>query len=147
MPYVINIDGGTRGNPGPSAWGVVIQPPGQPKINLCGVMDNATNNEAEYEALIQALTWLNEHAITESTTIYGDSKLVVNQVGGTWNVNQESLIPIWAVAYGLYNDRKDLYGVQLIHIPREENSEADALCNKIMDEHGFVFKRNERKSK
>jgi ribonuclease HI len=148
MAYVINIDGGTRGNPGPSALGVVIHTPNKGKVEIAEFIENATNNEAEYSALIRALEWLRDNKVTGNVLIQSDSMLIVNQVAGTWQVKQESLMGHWALAYGLYTEVADMVAkLQLVHVPREENKEADALCNRVMDERGVKFERRERLAK
>lgn len=146
MPYFVFTDGGTRGNPGPAAAAAIIQTPNKGKVTIEKFLPNATNNEAEYEALIEALKWLNEEHILGQIVIKMDSQLVVRQVNGEYTVRQETLLPYWETAVGLFEAVKErAASVQLIHIPRAENVEADALCNKIMDAHGAVFQRNERK--
>lgn len=144
MTYFLNTDGGTRGNPGGSACGVFIRTP-EYTTEIGEFIENATNNEAEYAGLICALRWLKENKITDDVIINSDSKLIVNQVAGTWQVNVESLIPFWAQAWELYNELKgQCASLILQYVPRAENAEADAICNRVMDEHGVVFQRRER---
>jgi ribonuclease HI len=152
MAYIIHIDGGSRvrhgGGPGSgAAWAAVVQPPNDAKIELTGFVEDASNNEMEYEALIQALQWLVNKKIQGNIVIFSDSQLVVNQILGLWMIRQESLMPFWANALALIEELKDqAASVQLSHIRREENPEADALCNKTMDENTSRKENNETSS-
>lgn len=130
---VIYCDGGSRGNPGPSAIGaVVLDPSSDPPRRLATVSERigiTTNNVAEYRALIAGLeaaapfrAWV--------VRVRADSKLVVEQVKGTWKVKQPHLRPL------LEEARKLLAGyaeVDLQHVPRAENTDADALVNAALD--------------
>ena len=130
---VIYCDGGSRGNPGPSAIGaVVLDPSSDPPRRLATVSERigvTTNNVAEYRALIAGLEAAAPfHA--RIVRVRADSKLVVEQVKGTWKVKQPHLRPL------LEEARKLLAGyaeADLQHVPRAENTDADSLVNAALD--------------
>ena len=130
---VIYCDGGSRGNPGPSAIGaVVLDPSTDPPRPLAAVSERigvTTNNVAEYRALIAGLDAAAPFG-ARRVRIRADSKLVVEQVKGTWKVKQPHLRPL------LEEARKLLAGYQEVdvqHVPRAENAAADALVNAALD--------------
>jgi len=125
----ITIDGAARGNPGPAAYAYVISSPAQPDIEESGCLGKATNNVAEYAALVRAL----ERAATlggDELEINSDSELLVKQMNGQYRVKHPDL-------RSLYNEARELCRrfkrVSIRHIPREENSRADRLCNVALD--------------
>jgi len=127
----IHIDGGSRGNPGPAGVGVVIiGPDGQMTERIHRYIGEATNNVAEYHALLLAL----ERARTLGCTdveVYSDSELLVRQIQGRYQVRNAALRPLFAKA------RERIAGFRrfkIQHVPREQNAEADALANRGMDE-------------
>jgi probable phosphoglycerate mutase len=129
--FTAHIDGGARGNPGPAGWGAVIQDAsGQTVIELMGALPHATNNVAEYQGLIAALTWGVEHGAT-SLAIKSDSLLIVQQMRGVYKVKHEGLKPLYGQARLLAHK---IGRVTYAHIPREENRDADRLANQAMDE-------------
>jgi ribonuclease HI len=130
---VVYCDGGSRGNPGPSAIGaVVLDPTSDPPRRLAEVSERigiTTNNVAEYRALIAGLEAAAPFGAAR-VRVRADSKLVVEQVKGTWKVKQPHLRPL------LEQARKLLAGyaeVDLQHVPRAENTDADALVNAALD--------------
>jgi ribonuclease HI len=130
---IVFADGGSRGNPGPSAIGaVVIDPSTSPPTRLAAVSERigiATNNVAEYKALIAGLLAAQQFS-PRTVHVRADSKLVIEQLAGRWKVKQPHLKPLHAHAKALLDsfDRVDL-----AHVPREENTEADALVNAALD--------------
>ena len=130
---VVYFDGGARGNPGPAAIGaVVLDPSSTPPSRLAAVSERigeTTNNVAEYRALIAGLE---AAAATPSRTVKvrGDSKLVIEQVAGRWKVKQEHLRPLHAKARDLLSHYEV---VDLAHVRRELNTDADALVNAALD--------------
>lgn len=100
MAFSIVFDGGSLGNPGKGYGSFEITSDGEPYhfVNRMPFGDNLTNNQAEYMALIEALTWLandlNDRRSDAKVTIYGDSKLVINQVNGTWKVKNANMVPL-----------------------------------------------------
>jgi ribonuclease HI len=127
----IHTDGAARGNPGPAAYAFVIQRRGQPPIEEAGVLGDATNNQAEYTALVRAL----EHALAlgpdHRIVVHSDSELMVKQLNGEYRVKNEELRP-------LYEDILDMRrqftgGVTFVHVRRAQNKRADELCNEALD--------------
>ena len=138
---IIHTDGGMlRTNPGPAVWAFVVreQEGGEIIHVSSGHIDdaNSTNNVAEYRALIQALIFA-EFKLPRPHTVQirSDSKLIVNQVNGVWSVKHESMLGLWAECVERI-DALLLKGinVDLQHIHREENVEADAECNRLKEE-------------
>lgn len=124
------IDGGARGNPGPAGYGVfIVDAQGATLAELHGPLGTATNNVAEYNGLLAALAWAIDHGHTR-VHIKADSKLLVEQMKGTYRVKNAGLIP-------LHRDARELVArighVAFEHIPRERNKEADRLSNLGMD--------------
>lgn len=131
-PVVIYTDGGARGNPGPAALGVVIYEGGEHIAELKRYLGEATNNVAEYEALIAGLEAAKERGLsTRAVEVRMDSELIVKQMRGEYKVKDANLKRLHARA------KEALVGfssAQFVHIPREENAEADALVNEALDE-------------
>lgn len=130
MKLTINIDGGSRGNPGPAAYGCYLQPEGMPAIELKGKLGRTTNNVAEYHGLIRGL----EKAIeigANDVFIRADSELLVRQMTGVYRVKNDNIIPLYHVAQELI---KRLGHVSFQHVYREQNSQADRLCNEALDD-------------
>jgi probable phosphoglycerate mutase len=129
--YIVHIDGGARGNPGPAGWGVVIQSDqGTPVAELYGAIGCATNNVAEYSGLLSALGWCAEHGAAH-VHVRSDSLLLVQQMLGKYRVRNEGLKPLHGRAR-LLSAR--IGRVTYEHVPRESNREADRLANLAMDE-------------
>lgn len=126
----IHTDGGARGNPGPAAFAYVIQREGAPTIEEAGCIGEATNNQAEYTALIRAL----EHAARLGTEhrlhIHSDSELLVKQMNGDYRVKDEGLKPLYEQARRLTSR---FANVAIRHIPRAQNGWADRLYNAALD--------------
>ena len=120
------IDGASKGNPGPSSIGVVICQEGRTIKNIASCIGRATNNVAEYTALIYAL----QEALilkAESVKINTDSQLLYRQINKVYKIKSPNII-------GLYNQAVHLMSafkkVAINHIPRENNRGADKLANK-----------------
>jgi ribonuclease HI len=129
-----HIDGGARGNPGPAGFGVhvVVADTGAPVAGLYGFLGVATNNIAEYAALLALL----EHALALAPPVLevrSDSLLLVRQMIGAFKVKDPKLQVLHAAARRLAGQ---LPRVTYVHVPREMNKEADALANQAMDEQG-----------
>lgn len=131
MKCRVYIDGAARGNPGPAGIGVVIYVEGeeQPRREVYGYLGEATNNEAEYKAMLRAFEELIALSAQE-IILYSDSQLLVRQMLGEYKVRHERLRPLYEKAQE-YAQR--FSSVQCIHIPREKNREADALANRGID--------------
>ncbi len=130
---VIYCDGGARGNPGPAAIGaVVLDPSTEPPTRLATVSERigvATNNVAEYRALVAGLEAAREFP-ARRVRVRADSQLLVRQLEGRYRVKQAHLRPFFERARELLGEYED---VELVHVPREENTEADALVNAALD--------------
>lgn len=133
---VIYTDGGSRGNPGPSAIGVVIKNEKESLIKKYGeFLGKKTNNEVEYEAVISALKKVKalfgkETAKKMQILIKMDSELVKKQLSGEYKIEEERLFPYFIK---IWNLKMDFGKIEFQHIPREQNKEADALVNEELD--------------
>jgi ribonuclease HI len=136
--YIANIDGGSRGNPGPAAYAVVLRDPnGKVILELAKQFGRDTNNVAEYYGLLAALDYAAAHGIT-ALRIRSDSELLVRQMHGTYRVRSEDLKPLYERAVKLSRQFK-YFAIE--HVRRELNREADALANAAMDQasgHGEI---------
>lgn len=129
--YVVNIDGGSRGNPGPAAYGVVIRDPrGEVVARLKKYIGRATNNVAEYYGLIAALDYAQSHGI-RALRIESDSELLVNQMRGRYKVKSADLKPLFERAQ---KTSRSFESFRIEHVYRERNAEADRLANQALDE-------------
>jgi ribonuclease HI len=130
---VVYCDGGSRGNPGPAAIGaVVLDPNTEPPLRLAEVSERigiTTNNVAEYRALIAGLEAAAPYG-ARRVRVRADSMLVIQQLRGKWRVKQPHLKPLHDQARGLLATYDD---VDLQHVPREDNTDADALVNAALD--------------
>jgi ribonuclease HI len=130
---VIYADGGARGNPGPAAIGaLVLDPATTPPTRLATVsarIGSTTNNVAEYRAVIAALEAA-EAFPARAVRVRADSMLVIEQLAGRWKVKQAHLKPLHARARELLEAYDE---VDLAHVPRAQNADADALVNAALD--------------
>jgi len=126
-----NIDGGSRGNPGPAAYGVVIRDGrGEIVAKLKKYIGRMTNNVAEYYGLIAAMDYAQSHSI-RVLHIESDSELLVKQMRGQYKVKSEDLRPLFERAKKM-SQAFDSFRIE--HVYREQNREADALANEALDE-------------
>ncbi|WP_287153037.1 ribonuclease HI family protein [Candidatus Solincola tengchongensis] len=124
------IDGAARGNPGPAAIGVVVLTRQGRRVAAFGeAIGEATNNFAEYTALVHALRLLSVYEV-DRLRIYADSELVVRQIQGLYRVKERSLRSLHSQVMSMLGRYRD-WSIQ--HIPREENREADRLANQALD--------------
>jgi ribonuclease HI len=132
---IIYTDGGARNNPGPAGAGVVIID-GKKTFEFKKYLgDHQTNNWAEYEAVALALHEAKKHGLAgRPIELRMDSKLVVEQILGNWKIKEPTLKPQAAKVRTLL---ADFPKHRFVHIPREENSEADRLVNEAIDEAGL----------
>jgi ribonuclease HI len=131
--YKIFSDGGARGNPGPAGIGAVIyNPQGEKIAELSYYLGVATNNQAEYQALIMALKKAKELSILK-LECYLDSELVVRQLNREYKVKNKDLAPLFLQVHNLSLQFKN---ISFIHVRRELNKEADKLANLAMDKGG-----------
>ena len=123
-------DGGSRGNPGPSGYGVWIESEnGAPLAELSEFLGIRTNNVAEYQGLLAALGWAVEHG-TEALRVVSDSELMVKQIKGQYSVKSPDLKPLYEEAKRRIA-KLDRFEMQ--HVLRGKNKEADRLANEAMD--------------
>jgi ribonuclease H / adenosylcobalamin/alpha-ribazole phosphatase len=136
--YLIRTDGAARGNPGPASSGAALfdlrrpdarDPRAVPDASISDFLGVQTNNVAEYTGVVRALELARELGAREVHMLL-DSKLIVEQLAGRWRVKDAKLIPLWAAA------RRTLAGFDRWtagHVPRAQNSVADALANEAID--------------
>jgi ribonuclease HI len=126
-----NIDGGSRGNPGPASYGVVIRDPrGEIVATLKKYIGRTTNNVAEYYGLIAALDYAQSHGI-RALHVESDSELLVQQMRGRYKVKSADLRPLFERAKKM---SQSFESFRIEHVYREQNREADALANEALDE-------------
>lgn len=133
--FFIHADGGARGNPGPSAIGVVIEGAGIEKKEYGEYIGVTTNNVAEYQAVIFGLKKLkqligSEKAGESVVGVYADSELLVKQSRGEYKVKEPGLQDLFME---LWNLRLDFKKVTFEHVMRENNKEADKMVNYALD--------------
>ena len=138
MPNQISIycDGGARGNPGPAASAFVVKDSSGKIIHEQGFyLGTATNNQAEYQAVIEALKWLSTMNHQLSTiNFYLDSQLVVNQLKGEYKVKDPGLkIKHLEIKRLISNFKFQISN--FVYVPREQNSRADFVVNQTLDNH------------
>jgi len=133
----VYIDGGSRGNPGDAAIGVVVYNDKGEEIYRFGEKIGAkTNNVAEYSALIRAL----EHLVKmisnpdEKILIYSDSELLVKQINGIYKVKNKKLKTLYDKAKGLLKNFKN---IEIKHIVREKNTVSDWIVNRVLDNREY----------
>jgi ribonuclease HI len=129
--YRANIDGGSRGNPGPAAYGVVIgDARGEIVARLKKYIGRATNNVAEYYGLIAAMDYAQSHGV-RALRVESDSELLVKQMRGLYKVKSADLQPLFERAKKM---SQTFESFRIDHVYREQNREADALANEALDE-------------
>jgi ribonuclease HI len=127
---IVNVDGGSRGNPGPAAIAaVVIDPSGEVLAERAERIGEATNNVAEYRALLLGIDLAKQLGV-DQVELVGDSMLIVEQVRGNWKVKQEHLRPLHAEVTEALDD---LGSWSIRHVRRGENERADELLNHALD--------------
>jgi ribonuclease HI len=128
--YRVNIDGGSRGNPGPASYGVVVRDPrGEIVVKLKKYIGRMTNNVAEYYGLIAALDYAQSHGV-RAVRVESDSELLVKQMRGQYKVKSGDLRPLFERARKM-SQVFDFFSIA--HVYREQNREADALANEALD--------------
>jgi ribonuclease HI len=131
--YTANIDGASRGNPGPASYAVILRDPnGKVVLELAKKLGRDTNNVAEYYALLAALDYAVTHGI-KSLRVRSDSELLVRQMQGRYKVKSADLKPLHERAAKL---SRQLEYFVIEHVPREANRDADALANVALDSSG-----------
>lgn len=125
----LTTDGGARGNPGPAGIGYVLEILKEETIEHGEYIGEATNNQAEYQALIGGLTRAFDEGV-KKLEVHMDSELVIKQMKGEYRVKHPELKPLHAEAHHL---AKQFTSISFRHIPREKNKTADRLVNEAVD--------------
>jgi probable phosphoglycerate mutase len=127
---IAHCDGGSRGNPGPSGYGAVIEDAnGRVVAELSGYLGIRTNNFAEYSGLLAVLKWANENS-TKYLRVVSDSELMVKQMQGKYKVSSPILRPLFEEARRL---SRNIASFEMRHTLRSGNKQADRLANQAMD--------------
>ena len=137
MKLIAEFDGGSRGNPGPAGFGVVIRDasdPATPVVTAGRFIGRATNNVAEYQGLVFAVEKSRELGATD-LTVRGDSELVIKQMKGQYRVKNANLRPHYERACAV---AREIGSVRYEHNLRDKNETADRLANLAMDRKGDV---------
>ena len=128
---VVHIDGASRGNPGPAAYGIVVDAADGSKLaGFSRYLGKATNNVAEYQGLLAALEYALQNGYSR-VQVQTDSELLALQIQGVYKVKSPGLKPLCERARQLIA-RLDSFSIE--HVPREQNREADRLANLALDE-------------
>jgi probable phosphoglycerate mutase len=127
---IVEADGGSRGNPGPAAYGAVLKDAdtGEVIAEDGSTLGTATNNVAEYSGLIAGLKLAEEFAPDADVEVRMDSKLVVEQMSGRWKIKHPDMRPLAMEA-----NRLAPFGTTYTWVPREQNKHADRLANEALD--------------
>ncbi|MEE8319308.1 MAG: ribonuclease HI family protein [bacterium] len=128
------VDGAARGNPGEAGAGAYMKLPGCEPAGRGEFLGNATNNVAEYKALLLGLEMANNLNI-KAVEIYSDSELMIKQMTGEYRVKNEDLKTLFSLAHQAAGC---LESVSYSHVPREENVEADRLANMAISARGPI---------
>lgn len=138
--WKVCCDGGCPANPGPGAFGFVIDKGEGNKITRSGFLPVATNNSAEYRAITAAAIFLQgveQHP--DRIEFWSDSEVIVRQLNGVYQVRSETLHPIFLEAKAAIETLRKVTHAQVTisHFKREHNSEADELCNEVLRKRGI----------
>ncbi|MCD6471256.1 ribonuclease HI family protein [bacterium] len=132
MKLILYTDGGARGNPGPAAIGVIVYDSKKNVIKkISKYIGRATNNQAEYQALITGLIEAKKIK-AEDVECFSDSKLVVQQVNRKYKIKNKKLAQLFIKIWNLSQSFKK---IKFSYIPREKNREADRLVNLALDKY------------
>ncbi|MFZ1361780.1 MAG: reverse transcriptase-like protein [Candidatus Nanopelagicales bacterium] len=132
--FIIEADGGSRGNPGPAAYGTVVRraDTGEVLVEKAGYLGETTNNVAEYTGLLEGLALAFELDADAEVEARLDSKLVVEQMSGRWKIKNDALRKLAIEGQGIARGKSVTY----TWVPREQNKAADALVNELLDSRG-----------
>jgi ribonuclease HI len=125
----MHIDGAARGNPGPAAYAVILQVPGQPPMIQAAPIGIATNNVAEYTALLEGLRLAAMQKVSR-LEVFSDSELLVKQLQGHYRVRHPELQRLYQAVQELLPQFEQ---VKFVHVRREQNAQADRLANAALD--------------
>lgn len=130
-------DGGSRGNPGASACAFVVMSPSNEILFQNGAyLGISTNNQAEYQGIIHALTWLQSHDHPTAVNFFSDSELVVKQLTGLYRVKDIKILPLFNQVRELVRQltAQSAAMISFTHVPRSKNFLADQLVNSTLDQ-------------
>lgn len=135
MELSVYTDGGARGNPGPAGFGVIVKNQDRQVVyqhsQFLGI---ATNNQAEYQGLLHALSWIKGCLPAPSAVhFYSDSELMIRQLSGRYKVKSPLLSPLYLNAKSLIDSLS--FPLYFHHVLRYLNREADLLANQAMDSY------------
>ncbi len=143
--FIVEADGGSRGNPGPAGYGSVVidAATGETLMEAAEYIGVATNNVAEYKGLVAGLKAAHRLDPAASVHVRMDSKLVVEQMSGRWKIKHPDMRPLAAEAARVFPADQVTYE----WIPRERNKHADRLANEAMDagKRGVAWSRRRRR--
>ncbi len=129
--FIVYCDGAARGNPGEAGAGIMIKKDNKNYRSISAYLGRQTNNYAEYTAVILAFKELIKIG-AQDVEIYLDSNLVVQQLNGKWKVKNKNIKPLYTEAYEL---KKQIKNINIQHVYRADNKEADKLANIGADKH------------
>lgn len=139
MRFQLYTDGGSRGNPGPSAYAYIIfDGSGREVASRSDYLGLGTNNEAEYQGLLNGLKEVLERGGTE-VEVFMDSELVVNQLKGRYRVKARNLLPLYEKALHILDGMRS---AKVTHVRREDRNigRADAMLNWVLDQQALAEK-------
>jgi ribonuclease HI len=133
MKLIVHVDGGARGNPGPAAAACVVSSPdGEVLAERSRLLGTATNNVAEYRALLLGLQCARELGASD-VDVVGDSELIAKQVQGTYKVKHDAMRPLHRQAL---DELRQFDRWSIRTVPRAQNAQADTLVNAALDRAG-----------
>lgn len=128
-PFILHADGAARGNPGPAGAGaVLLDADGRVVAELRRALGVATNNRAEYEAVVMGLEEARRRGVAD-LVVRLDSELIVRQLTGRYRIKSAALRPLAQRALRLLGE----LGARIEHVPRDRNAHADRLANEAID--------------
>lgn len=135
MRFTLHADGGSRGNPGPAGSGAIVRDAdGSTVLTVSEFLGTATNNVAEYTAVLRGLEALRDvlgpTVASAEVSVFMDSMLVVRQMSGEWKLKNEGLKPL---AARVHEVARAFGKVSFAHVYRDKNGDADRLANEAMD--------------
>jgi ribonuclease H / adenosylcobalamin/alpha-ribazole phosphatase len=135
--FEVEADGGSRGNPGPAAYGAVVFDGGSVRRELAATIGTATNNVAEYRSVVAALEWIARHTDDPAAQVHVrmDSTLVVEQMSGRWRIKHPDMKALAQQVRAAYPPELVVYE----WVPRARNQQADALVNEALDAGGAAI--------
>jgi ribonuclease HI len=138
MTITIHSDGGSRGNPGPAAYGYTIHDHDNNLLHEEGAyIGVTTNNVAEYSGVLNSLEWVNTNMSVTSVTVVVDSELVARQLSGIYKIKNENL-KIFVSKIKLLEKQLSC-PIEYKSVPRSDNKDADRLVNAALDNHSNSF--------